>query len=197
MKIKPATKRGKIIVELNPRDESILDDGRNAQTKPTPFKLKKILVPIDFSVCSKKALQYAIPLARQFGASLALLHIVQVSYPVGGEYAAVDYSLCEKEFCDLTEKQLAVLAEEEIPAGVPAATVVRRGYPVQQILEAARELEIDLIILSTHGHTGLKHVFLGSTAENVVRRAPCPVLVVREQEHEFIDNDVSRCNQQN
>ena len=58
MKIKPATKPGKVIVELSPKDESILGDGRNANNKPTPFKLKRILVPIDFSGCSKKALQY-------------------------------------------------------------------------------------------------------------------------------------------
>jgi nucleotide-binding universal stress UspA family protein len=197
MKIKPATKHGKIIVELNSKDQSILGEGRNAHNKATPFKLKKILVPIDFSGCSKKALQYAIPLARQFGASLTLLHVVQMSYPVGGEFATVDYTLCEKELCDLTEKQLAVLAREEISAGVPAATLVRRGYPVQQIIDAASELEIDLILLSTHGHTGLKHVFLGSTAENVVRRAPCPVLVVREREHEFIGQENGPRNQQN
>lgn len=194
MKIKPATKRGKVIVELNPKEESILVNGQNTHNKATPFKLKKILVPLDFSACSKKALQYAVPLARQFGASLALLHVVQVSYPVGGEFATLDYTLGEKELCDLSEKQLAVLAREEIAPGVPAATLVRRGYPVQQIVDAARDLEIDLIILSTHGHTGLKHVFLGSTAENVVRRAPCPVLVVREQEHEFIGKEPNPLN---
>jgi nucleotide-binding universal stress UspA family protein len=197
MRIKPATKRGQVVVELNPKDESILGVGQNAYNEPTPFKLKKILVPIDFSGCSKKALQYAIPFARQFGASLVLLHVVQVNYAVGGEFAAMDYPLAEKELRDFSEKQLAVLAREEIPAGVPAATAVRTGVPVQQIIEAARELEIDVIILSTHGHTGLKHVLLGSTAENVVRRAPCPVLVVHEQEHEFIGKEDSQCNQLN
>jgi nucleotide-binding universal stress UspA family protein len=197
MKIKPATKRGQIIVELNSKDESILVNGQNADQKPSPFKLKRILVPIDYSACSKKALRYAIPLARQFSASLTLLHVVQASYPVGGEFATMDYTLCEKELCDLTEKQLAVMAREEIPDDVPAAALVRKGYPVQQIIDAARDLEIDLIILSTHGHTGLKHVFLGSTAENVVRRAPCPVLVVREQEHEFVGKDTSQTNSQN
>jgi nucleotide-binding universal stress UspA family protein len=197
MKIKPATKHGKIIVELNPKDDSILANGQNSNNKPTPFKLRKILVPLDFSVCSKKALQYAVPLAKQFGASLALLHVVQEGYPVGGEFATMDYTRCGKELCDLTEKQLAVLAREELSPGVPAATLVRRGNPVQQIVDVARDLEIDLIILSTHGRTGLKHVFLGSTTENVVRGAPCPVLVVREEEHEFIAKGACPCNQQN
>jgi len=188
MKIKPATKRGRVIIELNRKDESILGGSQSSYNLPTPFRLKKILVPIDFSVCSKKALQYAIPFAKQFGASLTLLHVVQLNYAVGGELGMIDFPLMEKELCDCTEKQLAVLAQEEVPDGVPSATVVRTGIPVQRIIEAAKELEIDAIILSTHGHTGLKHIFLGSTAENVVRRAPCPVLVVREQEHEFIGN---------
>src|SRR5262245_36189616 len=90
MKIKPATKRGKVIIELTPKDQVVL--GRVAKAnnpKPAPFKLKRILVPIDFSACSKKALQYAVPLARQFGASLALLHIVPMSYPVGAEFATL------------------------------------------------------------------------------------------------------------
>src|SRR5713101_8769681 len=100
MKIKPAAKRGQVIVELNSKDESILGEGHNAHNQPTPFKLKKILVSIDFSGRSKKALQYAIPLAKQFGASLALLHVVPVSYPVGGEFATMDFALGEKELCD-------------------------------------------------------------------------------------------------
>jgi universal stress protein A len=72
--------------------------------------------------------------------------------------------------------------------------LVRSGVAFDEIAKVARELKVDLIILSTHGHTGLKHVFLGSTAENVVRRAPCAVLVVREQEHEFVGKDNGQHN---
>ena len=73
-------------------------------------------------------------------------------------------------------------------------TLVRSGVAFDEIVKVARELKVDLIILSTHGHTGLKHGFLGSTAENVVRRAPCPVLVVREQAHEFVGKDNGQHN---
>jgi nucleotide-binding universal stress UspA family protein len=67
-----------------------------------------------------------------------------------------------------------------------STTLLRTGQPHTEIVEAARELGADLIVLSTHGHTGLTHALLGSTAEKVVRHAPCPVLVVREKEHEFV-----------
>jgi nucleotide-binding universal stress UspA family protein len=64
--------------------------------------------------------------------------------------------------------------------------VVRLGHPYQEITDAARELKVDLIVISTHGYTGLKHVLLGSTAERIVRHAPCPVLTVREKEQDFV-----------
>ena len=68
----------------------------------------------------------------------------------------------------------------------PVKTLVRTGSPADEIVDAAKEMGVDLIILSTHGRTGLKHLLLGSMTENVVRRAPCPVLVVREREREFV-----------
>src|SRR5256885_14603057 len=86
MKIKPATKRGQVIVELNRKDESILGTSQNTYNKPTPFSLKDILVPIDFSDCSKKALRYAVPFAKQFGATITLLHVVHVNYSAGPEF---------------------------------------------------------------------------------------------------------------
>ena len=74
---------------------------------------------------------------------------------------------------------------------VPSQAILREGNPSVEVVRAATELGSDLIILSTHGHTGLAHVLLGSTAERVVRYAPCPVLVVREREHEFIAGDTA------
>ena len=92
----------------------------------------------------------------------------------------------EEEVREACAGRLAALARSEIGDQAPTATEVRFGQPVGEITEAALELEIDLIIIATHGRTGLKHMLLGSVAENVVRHAPCPVLVVREREHEFI-----------
>jgi universal stress protein A len=178
MKVKPAKDSGNVVVELGSHDDQLL--------AKSPFKIKKILVPIDFSDCSKKALQYAVPFARQFSASITLIHVVQVNRFTGTDFGAVDLPLLEAGAVKSAEEQLASMARTDVP--VPAATVVRSGHPVQEIVDAAGSLEADVIIISTHGRTGLKHVFLGSVAENIVRYAPCPVLVVREHEHEFIQN---------
>jgi universal stress protein A len=84
------------------------------------------------------------------------------------------------------EKELAKLVASEVPNEIPADTLVRVGSPAREIVEIARNLPADLIVISTHGRTGLKHVFLGSVTEHVVQRAPCPVFVVREREHEIL-----------
>ncbi|HZI32316.1 MAG TPA: universal stress protein, partial [Candidatus Binatia bacterium] len=81
MKIKPSKKPGNVVVEMNPRDsERLSQAAETANGAPRPFKLRTILVPVDFSACSRKALQYAIPLAREFGAAIALIHVVHVNY---------------------------------------------------------------------------------------------------------------------
>jgi nucleotide-binding universal stress UspA family protein len=84
------------------------------------------------------------------------------------------------------EERLAKLREGFQPAGIEITAKTRLGRPYVEITEAAQELKVDLLILATHGHTGLKHVLLGSTAERVVRHAPCPVLTVRDPEHDFV-----------
>ncbi len=184
MKVKPSQKPGQVIVELGSKDEPILAE--SGQTRAAAaFRLKKILVPVDFSACSEKALQYAIPFARQFGASMTLVYVVHLNY-TGAEYGPIDFPLLEQQLQENGEKQLAALVKNQIRDQVPAETLVRTGRAASEIVEVAKERNIDLIIISTHGYTGLKHVFLGSTTENVVRYAPCPVLTVREHEHEFV-----------
>ena len=145
------------------------------------FKLKRILVPLDFSACSKKALQYAVPLAQQFGAELALLHIVE-PYPPIAELTPV-----RLETADEGQQELARVAKL-IPGDISSRVTVRSGVAAHEIVEAAEDLAADLIVISTHGRTGLAHVVMGSTTEKVVRHAHCPVLVVREREQEFIQS---------
>lgn len=187
MKIKPSKKPGNVVVEMNPRDsERLSQAAETANGAPRPFKLRTILVPVDFSACSRKALQYAIPLAREFGAAIALIHVVHVNYAAGPEFGAMDFPLVEADLRKNAEGELAKLAAAEIQGQVAFVCLVRSGLEVIEIVDAAKKLESDLIVISTHGRTGLKHVFMGSVAENVVRLAPCPVLVVREQEHEFV-----------
>ena len=155
------------------------------KTAPSLLKIRRILVPIDFSSCSKKALQYAIPFAKEFGARLCLLYVGQGYYPVP-ELAAVDLSKYQwRERADAAAK-LATFATTEIPATLAVDLLVRNGQPALEIDDVAKEIGADLIIISTHGYAGIKHLWFGSIAEQVVRHAACPVLVVRESEHEFL-----------
>jgi nucleotide-binding universal stress UspA family protein len=180
MKVKPSPKSGQVVVEVSREDETLLARGATS-----PFQLRKILVPVDFSACSKKALQYAVPFASQFGASLVLLNVVQVALPAG-EFGPIEPPLIEPELEQVSRQQLEALIAGEIAGRVPASALVKIGRPDEEIISVAREENFDLIILSTHGHTGLKHVLLGSVAEHVVRRAPCPVLTVRQHERDFV-----------
>ena len=184
MKAKPKHKSGQVILELNRRDEPLMEAAAETALK-SPFKIKRILVPIDFSDCSKKGLQYALALAREHRAGLTLLYVVQPVYgPV--EYASMDSAQLQVELRESATKELAKLAADEVQGEVPTNTFVRVGSPSWEIIEMARKLPADLIVISTHGRTGLKHVFLGSVAEHVVQRAPCPVFVVREREHDIL-----------
>jgi nucleotide-binding universal stress UspA family protein len=184
MKVRPTKHPGEVVLGLNRRDEPMLA-AASSETEASPFRLKKILVPIDFSDCAKKALRYAIPLAKQHEAALTLLYVVPTNYAVG-EYGGIDYATLEVEMRASGEKEFSTLLGDEVRGEVPATTLLRTGSPAIEIIEAAKSLPADLIVISTHGRTGLKHVMLGSIAEAVVRRAPCPVLVVREREHEFL-----------
>lgn len=176
MKAKPANHHpGNVVFELAPRDEALME-AASAQPRPSPFKITKILVPLDFSDCARKALQYAIPLAREHQADLSLLCVVPNSYAVG-EYGGVDYAALQAGMEGSTARELAKLAIEEVPADLPTKTLVRCGSPGAEIVAAAKKESLDLIVISTHGRTGLKHVLLGSVAEYVVRHAPCPGLV--------------------
>src|SRR6185503_16514583 len=104
-----------------------------------------------------------------------------------GEYGAIDYASLQAEMRASGDKQLAQLAVDEVRGEISTDTLVRTGSPALEIIDVAKSLTADLIVISTHGRTGLKHVVLGSVAEHVVRGAPCPVLVVRENEHDFVN----------
>ena len=184
MKVKPTPKRGRVVVEVDRKDEPLLEAAEHSV--PSPFNLRRILVPIDFSECSRKALQYAIPLAHQFGARLRLLHVLPINYFVGSEFGPVDFPIPETQWRAASEKELEAFARRILGADMPCDLEVRQGQPMAEITACAAETEADLIVLSTHGRTGLRHVLVGSVAENVVRYARCPVLVVREHQHDFV-----------
>ena len=154
--------------------------------KPSPhwpdkhaIRLKRILVPTDFSDASREALPYAVNFARQFGATLTLVHVLPPLLPAdpgqSGIFLEPEHRAREGSM------RLARFREDELPPDLPIAPVVLEGDTAQQITRLAEASETDLILISTHGYTGLKHVWLGSRAERIVRHAHCPVLVVRHQ----------------
>ena len=154
---------------------------------PETMKLKSSLVPTDFSSSARKALHYALSFAEQFGATIILLHVVEPAvYPTELGYIPIEIDALHKTMNVSARERLAKLATEQVPPPFRVSTLVRVGTPYNEIATAAKELGVDLIVIATHGYTGLKHVLLGSTAERVVRHAPCPVLTVREREHDFV-----------
>lgn len=149
------------------RDGSRFEQGK--------IRLRKILVPIDFSSCSQVAFDCAVALDREFHAELRLVHVIDpYSYPFGEEYAAPHRAnLMTQARAGARRKMNAIVAR----SGARCATQVREGSPAPAICKAARR-DVDLIVTPTHGRTGLAHIFIGSVAERVVRHASCPVLVI-------------------
>ncbi len=149
-----------------------------------PLGIHRILVPIDFSEYSKNALQYAIPYAVQFKAHLDLLYVVEPTiYPADFSFGQVGFPNIEEELRKRGTEELQSLLHSEIKRAVPSEATVRTGKPFYEIFEFAREKSIDLIIIASHGHTGVEHILFGSTVEKVVRKSPCPVLVVPSIQH--------------
>lgn len=140
--------------------------------------VKRILVPVDFSPSSRKALNYAAGLAKQFSAGLTLLHVIEPYHFASRVESPLDYVNLKQAAMEEMARWAASIRRRT--ACVETAVAIGTAYEV--IVTKARKNRIDLIILSTHGRTGLKHFLLGSVAERVVRLAPCPVLVVREKE---------------
>jgi nucleotide-binding universal stress UspA family protein len=141
--------------------------------------IKRILVPVDFSGCSRQGLQYAIGVAQEFKAKIVLLHATYLGYIYSAEGTAIyDVPGLQKAAHKDAERQMAQLVRTVKFGAVKFETVLTSGSPLLDICAVAKTHNVDLIISSTHGFTGLKHVLIGSVAEQVVRRASCSVLVV-------------------
>ena len=138
---------------------------------------KKILVPVDFSACSREGLRYAIRFAGRFGAKLVVLHVV--SLPYSSElYGVYQPPLLAGEVRKGAVRRMPKFLKTIELGGVKVQTAITRGSPVPEICSFAAKKDVDLVITSTHGLSGLKHISTGSVAEQVVRHASCPVLVV-------------------
>lgn len=157
------------------------DKARPAPKPRTRARLiRRILVPVDFSDHSRDALRYAVDLGAVFDAGLVLVYVVEsAGFPadLGSGQAAIPR--IERELSERGRAELERVAKETVGERLPVRFLVPTGRPFVEILRAARETSADLIVIATHGHTGVEHILFGSTAEKVVRKAPCPVLVVR------------------
>jgi universal stress protein A len=165
-------------------------------TAPTTFpsRIKHILVPLDFSTPSEKALEYAVSLAKQFGAKLTLLNVVEpIATP---DFAYFPLAMENDKVMAQAKQELErVRAKVGIDKRLVEKILVRNGAAYREITNAAKTLKVDLIVISTHGYSGLAHVFMGSTAERVVRHAECPVLVVRGRPAKSNEHDQNETNE--
>lgn len=143
------------------------------------LRLETLLVPIDFSAHSDRALEYALELAAAVGARIHLLH----SYHMSAQLAPPYLTTLAREFVERIRGESAEAlrkAEERVHgAGIPCESHLTERHPVEAILSEAERLQADLIVMGTHGHTGLEHVLIGSVAQRTARRAPCPVITVK------------------
>lgn len=148
------------------------------------IKLQKILTPTDFSEFSKHALHYGREFAERFGATLHLLHVIDESLAMPDPLMGSPVSDIEQR--DLQRNAEASLASLPEVEGMDTVRAIHVGTPFVEIVRYAKQNEIDLIVMGTHGRSGLTHALVGSTAERVVRKAPCPVLTIRPEGHDFV-----------
>lgn len=143
-------------------------------------QINKILVPVDFSDYSVNAVSYAVDFAGKFDAKIYLIYIVEpMLYPADFSMGQIAIPDVNEDLVKRAEDELKSLAKNHLEGKVDYELIIKTGRPFIEIIETADQHDIDLIIISTHGHTGVEHLLFGSTAEKVVRKAPCPVLTLR------------------
>jgi len=151
------------------------------------IKIEKVLCPVDFSDGSQHALRYAVAFARAYDAELEVLHVVELPFlPSYSTAGLPDLGLPVEQIQEECQERLAELVEKYKAQYPKIKQHVVVGSPFVEIVREAKNGEFDLLVVGTHGHTGLKHMLIGSVAEKVVRKAPCPVLSVKDPEHEFV-----------
>ncbi|MBN2562427.1 MAG: universal stress protein [Phycisphaerae bacterium] len=153
------------------------------------IKLQRILFPFDFSELSLHGLRYARSFAEAYKAELHVLHVVDEAsqYWMAMGPNSVPAGPPPDELLAISTREMEQFAQEHLAdVNFKVVTDVHMGRPFMEIIRYAREKDIDLIVLGTHGRSGLKHALMGSVAERVVRKAPCPVLTIRHPEHDFV-----------
>jgi nucleotide-binding universal stress UspA family protein len=144
------------------------------------MEIKSILFPTDFSEGSAEALKYAVEFANRYGAKLYVLHVIYDIAKASGWYVPhVSMDAIYKDIQEGAKKELDNFGVNELGGLKNIERIVQTGVPYQEIMNCAVKNKIDMIIIGTHGRTGIDRILFGSTAAQVVRNAPCPVLTVR------------------
>lgn len=140
----------------------------------------KILIAIDFSENSECAFDYALTLATRFDAELTIIHVINEPVDLRGFYVPhISFEQLEKEIEESAVKMMETFCSTKLGTFSNYKTVIVTGIPCDEIIAAATKMDASMIVLGTHGRTGLDRILFGSTAERVVRSADCPVLTVK------------------
>ncbi len=151
------------------------------------FKIHTILCPVDFSDASRKAVQYAKEFATSMGSVVHLLNVVEPR-PMAVDIT-LNYVPLEEDFEQAAEEDLQIIVQEFQLAGLKVESSIEIGNPSDVILDKSQDLDVNLLIMGSHGKKGLSRLIMGSVAETVVRKANCPVLIVKAEEREFIGDE--------
>ena len=157
------------------------------------LSIKKILIPIDGSDSSMEALRYASSFASEFNITIYLMTVIEPNYGMYDAYAEqIIFAQRETEIMTVVNERLEETEKKAAKMGIKnIITATRVGSPYEKIIEFAEEEEIDLIVMGTHGRSGIAHFLIGSVTEKVIRTSPCPVLVIRPDLHGLLDNNRS------
>jgi len=148
------------------------------------LSFRAIVVPTDFSDHSLRALPYALGLAEKYGAEIKILYVNEPALQVSDmAWVGVDDRALKDEHVSDARKNMDRIVRDQIPPEASAEAVVRSGDAVEEIIQFAEEAGADLIVMATHGRGGLSHILMGSTAEQVIRKASCPVLTLKLPMH--------------
>jgi nucleotide-binding universal stress UspA family protein len=152
------------------------------------LSIKTVLVPTDFSDASESALNYGKAMAERFGASLHVLHVMEdlLAHAWAAEVYVASMPNLRDEIERESRQRLGTMLTPEDVTRLRAEIALVAGNPFIEIIRYAKANNIDLIVMGTHGRGPIAHMLLGSVAEKVVRKSPCPVLTVREAQHEFV-----------
>ena len=148
--------------------------------------MKSMLVAVDFSKQSILAAKFAASLAQEYDSKLYVLH-VRAHLPIYAQTEMVDYEAFQRRVTEEDRAALSRVIPQTIKGMIPVEEILQLGSPAHHVIvRTAKELDVDLLVISTHGRTGLAHVMIGSVAEHVIRHAPCPVFVVRNPKDKFV-----------